>query len=246
MFSGRNGASCFADHDALCAAFRIAPGTPIILTGTDEDAPIERWWGLGEDKRRAVIRSLRKAVAPATTPNYSLFTDAPRWDDLHAIKRIALVHAEFLAEGLPAALHVNGRTDTDFRRWGDYIAARPEVTYLAYEFSTGTGWAGRMEKHAAWLAGLAKAAGRPLALVVRWGRGPAGAARCVRERHRAGYISLYENHDAAEGGAGRTRADAVALCANGEGRAARCADGGQSRGRGRGLDAAAAKPGAVA
>jgi hypothetical protein len=170
MFSGRNGAPRFADHEALCAAFKIAPGTPVILTGTDQDAPIERWWGLGEDKRRAVIQSLRKAgVVLATTPNYSLFTDAPRWDDLHAIKRIALVHAEFLAEGLPAALHVNGRTDTDFRRWGDYIAARSEVTHLAYEFATGTGWAGRLEKHAEWLAGLAKAAGRPLALVVRGG-----------------------------------------------------------------------------
>lgn len=169
-FSGRNGAPLFADHDALCAAFRIAPGTPVILTGIDEDAPIERWWGLGEDKRQAVIRSLRKAgVVLATTPNYSLFTDAPRWDDLHAIKRIALVHAEFLAEGLPAALHVNGRTDTDFRRWGDYIAARPEVTHLAYEFATGTGWAGRLKQHAEWLAGLAKTAGRPLALIVRGG-----------------------------------------------------------------------------
>jgi hypothetical protein len=169
-FSGRNGAPRFADHDALCAAFRIAPGTPVILTGTDQDAPIERWWGMGEDQRRTVIRSLRKAgVVLATTPNYSLFTDAPRWDNLHAIKRIALVHAEFLTEGLPAALHVNGRTDTDFRRWGDYIVARPEVTHLAYEFATGTGWDGRLEKHAGWLAGLAKAAGRPLALIVRGG-----------------------------------------------------------------------------
>jgi hypothetical protein len=85
------------------------------------------------------------------------------------MKRIALVHEEFLAEGLPAALHVNGRTDTDFRRWGAYVAGRPEVTHLAYEFTTGTGWAGRREQHAAWLASVGSAAGRPLHLVVRGG-----------------------------------------------------------------------------
>jgi hypothetical protein len=53
----------------------------------------------------------------ATTPNYSLFVDRPRWDDLHAMKRIAIVHGEFLEAGMPGALHVNGRTDRDFERW---------------------------------------------------------------------------------------------------------------------------------
>ncbi len=104
-----------------------------------------------------------------TTPNYSLFLDRPRWDDLHAMKRIALVHQEFLSEGMPAALHVNGRTETDFRRWGAYLASRPEITHLACEFTTGTGWAGRREQHAAWLAGLPAAAERPLHLVIRGG-----------------------------------------------------------------------------
>lgn len=104
-----------------------------------------------------------------TTPNYSLFLDRPRWDDLHAMKRIAIVHNEFLSEGMPAALHVNGRTETDFRRWGAYVSVRPEITHLAYEFTTGTGWADRCELHAAWLAGLAAAAGRPLHLVIRGG-----------------------------------------------------------------------------
>lgn len=53
-----------------------------------------------------------------TTPNYSLSIDQPRWDDLHSLKRIAIVHEEFLNEGLPAALHVNARTDKDWERDG--------------------------------------------------------------------------------------------------------------------------------
>jgi hypothetical protein len=108
-------------------------------------------------------------VAMSTTPNFSLFVDVPRQVDLHAMKRIALVHEEFLAEGLPAALHVNGRSDTDFRRWGAYVRARPEVTHLAYEFTTGTGRSDRRDQHAAWLAQVAGEAGRPLHLLVRGG-----------------------------------------------------------------------------
>ena len=102
-----------------------------------------------------------------TTPNYSLFVDRPRWDDLHAMKRIAIVHQEFLREGMPAGLHVNGRTETDFYRWAEYISVRPEITHLSYEFTTGTGRSERYKQHAIWLATLAKNVNRPLHLVVR-------------------------------------------------------------------------------
>jgi Domain of unknown function (DUF4417) len=170
MFNRKNGRPRHRSRDALCASHRLDPKTRIVLSGTDTDAPIERWWELGEKGRRRIIRALRKMdILLATTPNYSLFTEQPRWDDLHAMKRIAIVHSEFLNEGLPCALHVNGRTDTDFRRWTDYIVARPEVSILAYEFTTGTGWRGRQERHATWLAELARNVGRPMHLVVRGG-----------------------------------------------------------------------------
>jgi len=85
------------------------------------------------------------------------------------MKRIAIVHEEFLREGMPAALHTNGRTDADFARWASYVADRPEITHIAYEFTTGTGRAGRREQHAKWLAALAADVGRPLHLVMRGG-----------------------------------------------------------------------------
>lgn len=170
MFDRRTGAPCFSEHAVLCAAFAIKAGSTIVLSGTDRDPPLERWWGLGAARRRMIIRALKSAgVGLITTPNYSLFVDRPRWDDLHAMKRTAIIHEEFLREGMPAALHVNGRTETDFRRWADYVAARPEVTHLAYEFTTGTGRAGRREQHAAWLAGLAGSVDRPLNLIMRGG-----------------------------------------------------------------------------
>jgi hypothetical protein len=85
------------------------------------------------------------------------------------MKRIPLVHEEFLSGGVPAALHVNARTDRDWERWGEYIAARPEVTHIAFEFATGAGWAGRIGWHVSQLAKLARDVNRPLHLVVRGG-----------------------------------------------------------------------------
>ncbi|MCR9193749.1 MAG: hypothetical protein NXH88_03400 [Hyphomonas sp.] len=170
MFDRRTGSPRFTMQNALCENFGIQPGTTLLLTGTDRDPPLERWWGLGEAKRIDIIRAMKSAgISLVTTPNYSLFIDRPRQDDLHAIKRIAIVHEEFLREGMPAALHTNGRTEADFARWAEYIAARPEITHIAYEFTTGTGWAGRREQHAAWLSAMAEAAARPLHLVVRGG-----------------------------------------------------------------------------
>jgi hypothetical protein len=161
------------DNEALrlAARFKIAPETGIILTGTAVDAPIERWWSHGSERRRDTIRALRDLnIALVTTPNYSLFTDQPRWDDLYSIKRIGLLHEEFLQSGVPAALHVNARTERDWERWGEYIFARPEVTHIAFEFATGAGWAGRIDWHVTQLAKLAQGVNRPLHLVVRGGR----------------------------------------------------------------------------
>ena len=171
MFHRRDGKPCFASHESLCNAFRIRRDATIMLSGTARDAPLERWWGLGEARRRLIIRAMKGlGIQLLTTPNYSLFTDRPRHDDLHAIKRIGIIHQEFLSEGLPAALHVNGRTDNDFYRWTAFLKDRPEITHIAYEFTTGTGWANRQQQHAAWLVELAEGVNRPLHLIVRGGQ----------------------------------------------------------------------------
>ncbi len=161
----------YASRFELANGFGISTDTPLILTGTAVDPPLERWWAMGT-QRLEIIRTLRRlGVKLVTTPNYSLFVDQPRWDDLHNMKRIALVHAEFLSEGLPAALHVNARTERDWSRWRNYLAVRPEVTHIAFEFATGAGRAGRISWHADQLAGLAASARRPVHLVLRGGLG---------------------------------------------------------------------------
>jgi hypothetical protein len=167
IIARHKGKERYASADEIAAAFRFEAGTPLILTGTADDRPLERWWSLGTGRLDAIRRLRELGVALVTTPNYSLFTDRPRWDDMHSMKRISSVHEEFLREGLPAALHVNARTERDWERWTEYIRQRNEVTHLAFEFATGAGWADRIGWHTARLTELAQTAGRPLHLVVR-------------------------------------------------------------------------------
>ena len=167
VIARHRGAERYADATMVAQAFRFRAGTPVILTGTANDRPLERWWSLGPGRLDAVRRLRNLGVVLVTTPNFSLFTDRPRWDDMHSMKRIAITHEEFLREGLAAALHVNARTEWDWERWTNYILQRSEVTHVAFEFATGAGWVGRMDWHAEQLAKLAEGVGRPLHLVVR-------------------------------------------------------------------------------
>ena len=170
QFDRRSARPRFLSKSSLSNALLVPSNAVILASGVDRDGPLERWWQLGERARLEIIRAmLSSGIGMVTTPNYSLFTDRPRHDNLYAMKRIATVHEEFLRVGMPAALHVNGRTDTDFRRWAEYIADRPEVTHIAYEFTTGTSWSGRRGQHAAWLIGLNRRVGRPLHLMLRGG-----------------------------------------------------------------------------
>lgn len=167
----RDGEARYANADELAQTFGLSRSTRFVFTGTAFDPPLERWWSLGPGRLDA-IRGL-KALNPAlvTVPNFSLFVDQPRWDDMHNMKRIAVVHEEFLREGVAAALHLNARTDKDYERWRDYLHSRPEVTHVAFEFATGASSVERMRWHADQLVALAVAAGRPLHLVLRGGTG---------------------------------------------------------------------------
>lgn len=157
----------FRSVDEIADEFRFSPRAAVLVTGTDEDRPLERWWGLGSTERRRIARTLAAiGVCSATSPNFSMFTDRPRHDDLHSAKRIALAWQEMADEGLPTALHVNARTDADWLRWTSFVAQREEVDAIAYEFATPH----RPEWHAARLVRLAQGVGRPLRLLVRGGR----------------------------------------------------------------------------
>jgi hypothetical protein len=169
LFNRASGTLRFETRETLARAFRIGRRTRIVLTGVATDRAIEAWWSFRD--RLELIRKLRHlGVIMATAPNYSLFTDVSRYDNLHNMKRIALTWADFIQAGIPCALHVNGRTPRDYERWGEFIEAHPEVDTLAFEFTTGTASSIRGLFHRDRLVELARRIDRPLRLIVRGGR----------------------------------------------------------------------------
>ena len=171
LYNLRTGELHFRSHDELAAHFRIHPGAHLLATGVDRDPQVESWWewfSLGTE-RLASLRQL--GISLITVPNFSLFTNVPRFDNLHAMKRIALSWSAIVRSGMQAALHVNARTTHDYERWAAFIRERPEVQVIAFEFGTGCGHGSRIDWHVRNLCMLADQAGRPLTLLLRGGLG---------------------------------------------------------------------------
>jgi hypothetical protein len=166
----RGGSCRFESEVQLRDHFLISANTQLVLSGTDNDPQLERWWKLGRTGRIDMARHLSAiGIKLVTTPNFSVFTDVPRWGDMHSMSRIAIAHWEMHEGGLPAALHVNGRTDYDFARWVAFLREHPEITHISYEFTTGTSRLPRRAFHVRQLLALREAVSRPLQLVVRGG-----------------------------------------------------------------------------
>ena len=158
----------FKDREALANQFGIASEARIVVSGVGRDSDIERYWGL--PNRAELLGQLQSlGIALITPPNFSVLTDVPRTDNLHAMKRILLAWVEMAEAGLPAALHVNARTERDYQRWAELIAARPEIQSIAVEFATGAGRGSRIDWHVARLRQLAVVVNRPMRLMVRGG-----------------------------------------------------------------------------
>lgn len=152
----------------LAERFRIPETATVVASGVDRDVKLEAWWAFAD--RELIMSTLRDLrIALVTVPNFSLFLNVPRPDNLHSIKRIALGWAELMAAGIPAALHLNARTDQDYTRWMRFVQERSEVEIVAFEFRTGAGVPSRIDWHVDRLCQIADVAGRPLTLVVRGG-----------------------------------------------------------------------------
>lgn len=156
----------YASRAEMAAAFTISPDAQLVLIGCGRDKPIEAWWGLSGARAEIIAALAKLGIELVTSPNYSLFTDQPRFDDMYNIKRIGIAWQEILAGGVPGALHVNARTARDYDRLAEFIQQRDEVTDVAFEFATGAAWPGRRPFHQKHLTDLAAVVGRPLNLIM--------------------------------------------------------------------------------
>lgn len=166
LYKKRDGSPKFASRGELAANLGVHENAKIILVGSGDDAAIEAWWRLGEGRLPLLRMLADHGYELATAPNYSLFTNQLRFDDMHAMKRIAIVQQEFVAAGVSCALHINARTPRDYERWGNYIRERDEITHVAFEFATVWRWPLRRAFHLQHLASLPSYVGRPLHIIM--------------------------------------------------------------------------------
>lgn len=163
-----NGCLRYSNREALADELKFNSTAKIIVTGIEQDKWVEPWWSLGRARRRPLLKELFNLRFDIfTPPNFSLFCDEPRPSDFSAMKRIAMVQAEFLAAGIPCALHPHIVTEADSNRWIEFIASRPEIQTIAYEFTTGAGHTLVRQRHIDHLIAIAKETRRPLDLIIR-------------------------------------------------------------------------------
>lgn len=167
LFDFRNGKSRFETRQSLNEHFEIDDSCNIIVSGVDHDKRIEPIWAMQQRRLNAFSAMTELKLVSISPPNFSTVLNVPRTDNMHAMKRIAIVHEEMCRSGLPAALHVNGRTENDFIRWAKFIKDRDFIDTISYEFITGSGLSERLKQHCDWLIMLMQIVGRDLNLVVR-------------------------------------------------------------------------------
>lgn len=168
VFYARDGRPRFCNVQELRRHYRIGATSKLVLSGVGRDRPIERYWACA---RSSGFLDWLAAAKPdlVTVPNFSLFNNVPREDNLHAMKRIAICWQELAERKIPAALHLNARTARDWERWTSFLIAYPEITAVSFEFATGAAYRGRGRWHTDQLTRLAQRVARPLTLVVRGG-----------------------------------------------------------------------------
>lgn len=159
----------YKSKEELAEVFKFDAAAKLIITGVDQDRFIEPYWT--DAHQGKMIEELRE-LSPdlITVPNFSLFLQSPRWDNIHNMKRIAICWEELVSQGLPTSLHLNARTDRDWERWADFIGERDEVQSVALEFGTGLARKDRARWHIEKLLALAAQVKRPLHLVLRGGK----------------------------------------------------------------------------
>lgn len=142
--------------------FRLEDDARIIGLGVAKDHFLERWWG---ERHQVAARLGQMKLEAVTTPNYSIFTNAPRPQSLVSIARIHHFSEALSAAGVPVIPHVYAETDVDWERWAAVLKEQPRIHTIAIEFQTGLGVESKAHRYIGKLSELRTAIGRSLHLI---------------------------------------------------------------------------------
>ena len=164
----RDGSPKYLSREDVVKNFRFSNSAKLIVSSINKDHLLERLW---ETQHRRSIALMLKSIGVSifTSPNFSVYNNVPRPENLYNIKRIVLLAQEFLSEGVPTALHINAVTDRDYQRFTEFLVEYPEFQALSFDFITGPGYPSRTNWHIKKLIELSKNVGRPMQLLLRGG-----------------------------------------------------------------------------
>jgi hypothetical protein len=115
--------------------FLISPDAVALLISVNHDRPVESFW---EHRSRANLEELgRLGIAAVSTPNFSIFDDAPRIHSVRNLWRILRTAEDLADAGVMPILHVNAVCREDWKWWAKQIRRNPAVKYISKEFQTG-------------------------------------------------------------------------------------------------------------
>lgn len=121
--------------EELRKRFLISPDAVVLFISVSHDKSVEAFW---ESRDRANLEDLKRlGVAAVSTPNFSIFDDAPRIHSVRNLWRILRTAEDLADAGVMPILHVNAVCREDWKWWAKQIRRNPAVKYISKEFQTG-------------------------------------------------------------------------------------------------------------
>jgi hypothetical protein len=166
VFKLRNGKYAPVAKNAidLRAFFHLAPGTRIVLRGTDKDPALERYWQ-HRLRDRVPEQMAQLGIDLVIGPNFSHPLDVVRTETLANRWRQLKCLEEMQAAGLSPVPHLSAVQPADWEFWRSYLHERPGIRFVAVEFQTGNRDPRQGARVIDQIAGIQDAIRRPLHLI---------------------------------------------------------------------------------
>lgn len=133
---GRRFGPLFASAKELRRKFHLAPDTQVLLVSVSEDPFLERYWRWAKESRTAG-RLAALGIAGITIPNFSFFSDAPRFHHLYNRGRLEACLNELAEAEVSVVPHIHALTLGDVAYWRAWLRDHAEIRHVCREFQTG-------------------------------------------------------------------------------------------------------------
>jgi hypothetical protein len=138
VLGGRNGhfGPLFDSAEDLRRKFRLGLDTQVLLVSVNTDPFLERYWRWAK-VTRTPERLAALGISGITIPNFSFFSDAPRFHHLYNRGRLQACLNELAEAAVPVVPHIHALTSGDLSYWLVWLREHPEVRHVCREFQTG-------------------------------------------------------------------------------------------------------------